>query len=150
MLRFFFVWLDFSVKMRYNTICEFLQRPTRRVQMEKYSRGRRGAPAKGVGRVFPAREFKSLLLRQRKQHVPCGYAVFFLRSGGMQKSLQGATAETASLKECAPCRRTRADKCRRVSAVQHLSVTLALTPPKKIRIRPSDGTAREGDRAFQQ
>ena len=36
--------------------------------LEKYSRGRRGAPAKGVGRIYPAREFKSLLLRQRKGH----------------------------------------------------------------------------------
>ena len=35
--------------------------------MEKYSRGRRGAPAKGVGRIYPAREFKSLLLRQNKR-----------------------------------------------------------------------------------
>ncbi len=34
--------------------------------LEKYSRGRRGAPAKGVGRIYPAREFKSLLLRQEK------------------------------------------------------------------------------------
>ena len=34
---------------------------------EKYSSGRRGAPAKGVGRELPAREFKSLLLRQRKK-----------------------------------------------------------------------------------
>ena len=34
--------------------------------MEKYSRGRRGAPAKGVGRIYPAREFKSLLLRQKE------------------------------------------------------------------------------------
>ena len=31
--------------------------------MEKYSRGWRGAPAKGVGRVLPARGFKSLFLR---------------------------------------------------------------------------------------
>ena len=36
----------------------------RRSVTEKYSSGRRGAPAKGVGRVFPARESKSLLLRQ--------------------------------------------------------------------------------------
>ena len=28
--------------------------------------GRRGAPAKGVGRIYPAREFKSLLLRHKK------------------------------------------------------------------------------------
>ncbi len=28
--------------------------------------GRRGAPAKGVGRELPAREFKSLCLRQEK------------------------------------------------------------------------------------
>ena len=32
--------------------------------MEKYSSGRRGLPAKEVDRVFPVREFKSLLLRQ--------------------------------------------------------------------------------------
>ncbi len=32
--------------------------------LEKYSSGPRGAPAKGVGRLKPVREFKSLLLRQ--------------------------------------------------------------------------------------
>ena len=31
--------------------------------MEKYSRGWRGAPAKGVDRLFPVRGFKSLFLR---------------------------------------------------------------------------------------
>ena len=31
--------------------------------VEKYSSGRRGPPAKGVGRVIPARGFESLLLR---------------------------------------------------------------------------------------
>ena len=31
--------------------------------VEKYSRGGRGAPAKGVGRVKAARGFKSLFLR---------------------------------------------------------------------------------------
>ena len=30
---------------------------------EKYSSGRRGPPAKGVGRIKPARGFESLLLR---------------------------------------------------------------------------------------
>ena len=40
---------------------------------EKYSRGRRGVPAKDVGRDFPAREFKSLLLRQKDRFLP----VFF-------------------------------------------------------------------------
>ena len=41
------------------------QATKRRSVTEKYSSGRRGAPAKGVGRVFPARESKSLLLRQK-------------------------------------------------------------------------------------
>ena len=40
-----------------------------RKYLEKYSRGRRGAPAKGVGRIYPAREFKSLLLRQKSTIV---------------------------------------------------------------------------------
>ena len=31
--------------------------------------GRRGAPAKGVGRELPAREFKSLCLRQEKHNI---------------------------------------------------------------------------------
>ena len=31
--------------------------------LEKYSSGRRGPPAKGVGRIKPARGFKSLFLR---------------------------------------------------------------------------------------
>lgn len=31
--------------------------------MEQYSSGRRGPPAKGVGRIKPARGFESLLLR---------------------------------------------------------------------------------------
>ena len=39
------------------------------LHLEKYSRGRRGAPAKGVGREYPAREFKSLLLRQKKSLI---------------------------------------------------------------------------------
>ena len=37
--------------------------------MEKYSRGRRGAPAKGVDGIYPVREFKSLLLRQKQRDV---------------------------------------------------------------------------------
>ena len=49
---------------------------------QKYSSGRRGAPAKGVGRILPAREFKSLLLRQRKTRKNAEklsvYACFFL------------------------------------------------------------------------
>ena len=39
--------IDKTEKMRYNITCEF-QNDTH--EMEKYSRGRRGAPAKGVGR----------------------------------------------------------------------------------------------------
>ena len=44
--------------------------------MEKYSRGRRGVPAKDVGRVYPAREFKSLLLRQKSTSVARGLSIF--------------------------------------------------------------------------
>ena len=35
----------------------------KQVAQEKYSSGRRGPPAKGVGRIKPARGFKSLFLR---------------------------------------------------------------------------------------
>ena len=38
--------------------------------------GRRGAPAKGVGRELPAREFKSLCLRQTKKHCNCSVFLF--------------------------------------------------------------------------
>ena len=41
--------------------------------LEKYSRGRRGAPAKGVDRIYPVREFKSLLLRHES---PCKSRTF--------------------------------------------------------------------------
>ena len=34
------------------------------IDLQKYPRGRRGSPAKGVGWIIPARGFKSLLLRQ--------------------------------------------------------------------------------------
>ena len=50
----------------------------RRPVTEKYSSGRRGAPAKGVGRVFPARESKSLLLRHQKTHFCLPTKVRFL------------------------------------------------------------------------
>ena len=46
------------------------------MNMQKYPRGRRGSPAKGVGWIKPARGFKSLLPRHVK---PCnlnGYRVF--------------------------------------------------------------------------
>ena len=36
------------------------------IDLQKYPRGRRGSPAKGVGWIKPARGFKSLLLRQIK------------------------------------------------------------------------------------
>ena len=41
--------------MRYNSIREFCKRPLAKYNTEMYSRGRRGAPAKGVGRVTGAR-----------------------------------------------------------------------------------------------
>ena len=46
--------------------------------------GRRGAPAKGVGRELPAREFKSLYLRQREVLIGspiflCPNPIFLLR-----------------------------------------------------------------------
>ena len=41
--------------MRYNIIREFCKRPLAKYNTEMYSRGRRGAPAKGVGRVTGAR-----------------------------------------------------------------------------------------------
>ena len=55
----------------YNNLREFCKGRSRLRYTEKYSRGRRGAPAKGVGRVFPAREFKSLLLRHSSPQQQC-------------------------------------------------------------------------------
>ena len=39
------------------------------MDLQKYPRGRRGSPAKGVGWIKPARGFKSLLLRQVKSYI---------------------------------------------------------------------------------
>ena len=39
--------------------------------LQKYPRGRRGSPAKGVGWIKPARGFKSLLPRQMKNRWNC-------------------------------------------------------------------------------
>ena len=47
--------LDKRAKIRYNIIREFCKRPLAQYNTEMYSRGRRGAPAKGVGRVTGAR-----------------------------------------------------------------------------------------------
>ena len=47
--------LDKRKKIEYNIVREFCKRPLARVYTEMYSRGRRGAPAKGVGRVTGAR-----------------------------------------------------------------------------------------------
>ena len=59
--------LDKDERIVYNVGCRKPMQPAAGDEYtEKYSRGRRGAPAKGVGRLIPAREFKSLLLRQRK------------------------------------------------------------------------------------
>ena len=41
------------------------------IQLQKYPRGRRGSPAKGVGWLKPARGFKSLLLRQVTGNAFC-------------------------------------------------------------------------------
>ena len=49
--------------------------------MQKYSSGRRGVPAKDVGRAYPAREFKSLLLRQ-KHSTPFGVLCFSFGAEG--------------------------------------------------------------------
>ena len=52
--------------------------------MEKYSSGRRGVPAKDVGRVYPAREFKSLLLRQQKENFCLPKVLFlFIQAAGL-------------------------------------------------------------------
>ena len=46
--------------------------------LQKYPRGRRGSPAKGVGWLKPARGFKSLLLRQSPQaQAACGGFLYF-------------------------------------------------------------------------
>ena len=59
----------------------------RQPAMEKYSRGRRGAPAKGVGRLKPAREFKSLLLRHQKAVVCSADHCFFHSSSPAPKTV---------------------------------------------------------------
>ncbi len=57
---------------------------------EKYSRGRRGAPAKGVGRIYPAREFKSLLLRQKQKRRTLCSSFLFLARRALNTSAAGA------------------------------------------------------------
>ena len=48
--------------------------------METYPRGRRGAPAKGLGRIKPAREFKSLCLRFFTLNVNSMFFLTFFKS----------------------------------------------------------------------
>ena len=63
----------------YNKRCrKSLQRPLANEYMEKYSRGRRGAPAKGVGRLS-RRESSNLSFSAKKKehHRNRGGALFF-------------------------------------------------------------------------
>lgn len=68
-----FVVFDKADKTLYNLIL---------LNSETYPRGRRGAPAKGVGRVIPSREFKSLCLRTKKEsfNKDSFYFLYFLIS----------------------------------------------------------------------
>ena len=59
--------VDKRIKIVYNKRCrKSLQRPLANEYMEKYSRGRRGAPAKGVGRLS-RRESSNLSFSARKR-----------------------------------------------------------------------------------
>ena len=54
--------------------------------LEMYSRGRRGAPAKGVGRLY-RRESSNLSFSAKDTERPHGRSVsFLLRSGGLNSS----------------------------------------------------------------
>ena len=75
--------IDKRPKIEYNTFCEFMQPATRGVWRSTQV-GRRGAPAKGVGRLKPAREFKSPLLRQQKENFCLPKVLFlFIQAAGL-------------------------------------------------------------------
>ena len=62
--------IDKAEKIEYNTACRLMQRPSALMSMEKYSRGRRGAPAKGVGRLY-RRESSNLSFSAKKDTRYC-------------------------------------------------------------------------------
>ena len=51
------------------------------MDLQKYPRGRRGSPAKGVGWIKPARGFKSLLLRHASARIFLADAFFCCLNG---------------------------------------------------------------------
>ncbi len=108
--------IDKRAKVEYNNMASLrngdLQSIRRSTQV-----GRRGAPAKGVGRHKPAREFKSLLLRQKKAKPPNRVVLFFslrrdlksLRDAGGNVSKRRRGRETRG-KRSGSRRRTRAKR----------------------------------------
>ena len=67
--------------MRYNIIREFCKRPLAKYNTEMYSRGRRGAPAKGVGRVTGARVQISPSPPEKSQVERLGF--FLIQAAGL-------------------------------------------------------------------
>ena len=64
-----------------------MQAATRREYTEKYSRGRRGAPAKGVGRDN-RRESSNLSISAKNTEYLFGYSVFFCSDKKFEISYQ--------------------------------------------------------------
>ena len=77
--------LDKGKQFMYNSVCEFMQRP---LATEMYSRGRRGAPAKGVGRLS-RRESSNLSISARKRlrigYNPESFSTKSTFSGGINR-----------------------------------------------------------------
>ena len=102
--------------------------------MEKYSSGRRGVPAKDVGRAFPARGFKSLLLRQNKKHpvwvlLFCGRVLNPLSrrnasGGGCEKKRSMTVFSEAKARSKEPRKRGCAERPRRLCACRGKSLLL--------------------------
>ena len=79
-LIFFQKAIDKSMIFRYNIDMRVLQAATRTSHTEMYSRGRRGAPAKGVGRLS-RRESSNLSISAIQVHNSNVVDLFFLSSG---------------------------------------------------------------------
>ena len=110
-----------------------MQTVNSQVQMEKYSRGRRGAPAKGVGRVYPAREFKSLLLRMKRQSSFEG--CLFILSEGMRTLCKVYTKDVISKKIAhlaAVCEPKASLGCSTALLLRHLRATKKIAPGKAL------------------
>ncbi len=70
--------------------------------MEKYSRGRRGAPAKGVGRATGARVQISPSPPYKK-NIPFGMFFLYFRRRDLNKSAGGAMHDTPRARELSKC-----------------------------------------------